>query len=86
MVSNDDLVEVPSDDDLKDKVDDEDQNAVKYHVGLSPHDTTDNAKDECENDAKNVTEFGPSDKYSCRLVVTLLEPLVPEPGVEESDE
>jgi len=85
VVPNGDLEEVPSNDDLQDEVNGAGEDGVEEGVGSKCDDKVD-GEQSGQNDADEVEDFGEPDNLTGSLLVTLLEPLIPDPGVVESDE
>ena len=85
MVSDGDLEEVPSDGDGQEEVDDEAKNRVQDIV-LSVVDNGKDAENDGHEDAGNVEDLREPDDLACGFLVALFEPLVPDPGVVETDE
>ena len=85
MVPDGDLEEVPSDDDLQNKVDDGANDRV-HDVVMTPEDNSDDAEHNGEDDGSNIEDLRDPDDLAGGFLVGLLEPLVPDPCVVESDE
>ena len=85
LVPDSDLVEVPSDDDLKEEVDDHGDDAVD-EVILRELNNEKNSEHGSQNNTDNVQESGEPDDLYGSLRGASLEPLVPEPGVVKCDE